>query len=56
MSVFIEILAWIVIAVGGVPVVVTLIRLEGAATPGTSGMAGPCPSLKPGQTCALSCR
>lgn len=30
MSVFIEILAWIVIAVGGVPVVVTLIRLEGA--------------------------
>lgn len=29
MSVFIEILAWIVIAFGAVPVVVTLIRLEG---------------------------
>ena len=28
MSVFIEILAWIVIVVGAVPVMVTLVRLE----------------------------
>ena len=56
MSVFIEVLAWIVIAFGAVPIVLTLLSLERAAMPGISGMAGPRPWLKHGQTCALSCR
>ena len=56
MSVFIEIMAWIVIVFGAVPVVITLISLEAGRHARNHRHGRVMPSLKPGQTCALSCR